>query len=292
MTSLAAVPAAPRVQPWAFWSPCWDELIEAALELAGVGPGTRFVDLGCGDGRVLLAAAKRGARVRGVEIDPELAAQARAALAREQVDGEVVCADMFAAELTADVVYAYLTPVILARLVPRLARLHPHARVVTPRFGIPGLRPSAVSGGETACYLYGLPFTRQTAGTPGWSARAILVVAPPNRRMLIPLTFGAQSGRIELHLDGPLQRAAEHAVGPHGDASDTAIPVDLIVRPHSTGSVIAGDIRAQGQPLTIAMVFANSGFGKWTFDENEGPSFQSRLRSAIAEARGAATGAA
>ena len=69
------VAASPRAgsKPWAFWSPASDELIQGALALAEVGPGTRFLDLGCGDGRVLVAAARRGAAVRGVEIDPVMA---------------------------------------------------------------------------------------------------------------------------------------------------------------------------------------------------------------------------
>ena len=53
---------------WPFWAPADTEAIERALDLAELGPGDRFVDLGCGDGRVLVAAARRGARLVTVDF--------------------------------------------------------------------------------------------------------------------------------------------------------------------------------------------------------------------------------
>ena len=68
--SLVTSTAVADSKPWAFWAPTPDGIVERALDLAGVGPGMRFLDLGCGDGRVLVAAARRGADVRGIEINP------------------------------------------------------------------------------------------------------------------------------------------------------------------------------------------------------------------------------
>lgn len=69
-----------------------------ALDLADVGEGTHLVDLGCGDGQVLIAAARRGARVTGVESDPALAQTARDALTAAGLAdrGLVVVADFLA----------------------------------------------------------------------------------------------------------------------------------------------------------------------------------------------------
>ena len=93
----------------------------AALDWANVGPHDLFVELGCGDGRVALEAARRGARAICVERDPVLAAEARElvgnssdAVARRV---EVLTADMFEADLTsATVVFLFLLPELNARL--------------------------------------------------------------------------------------------------------------------------------------------------------------------------------
>src|SRR5687768_7579975 len=54
-------------------------VVERMLDLAKVGPGDRLVDLGCGDGRIVVAAARRGAIAHGVDMDPERIAEAEAA---------------------------------------------------------------------------------------------------------------------------------------------------------------------------------------------------------------------
>src|SRR3972149_3060354 len=123
-----SLPAVAESNPWAFWAPTPDEFVERALDLADVRPGTRFLDLGCGDGRVLVAAARRGAEVRGMEINPRLAETARANLQAAAVPGRVDVVDMFTASIDADVVYAYLTPVTLSLLRAGLAPHGPGTR--------------------------------------------------------------------------------------------------------------------------------------------------------------------
>src|SRR5207302_5004295 len=79
---------------WPFWAGTSDERVDEALRLAGLRPGERLLDLGCGDGRVLLRAAEAyGATVIGVELDSGLAATARQRLAAAGVDGTVLEAD-------------------------------------------------------------------------------------------------------------------------------------------------------------------------------------------------------
>jgi len=64
------------------WIPSSPELVDAMLDLAGVTPRDTVFDLGCGDGRVLVAAGQRGARVVGIELDGDLISQAQSAVSQ------------------------------------------------------------------------------------------------------------------------------------------------------------------------------------------------------------------
>jgi SAM-dependent methyltransferase len=280
-----------QARPWAFWSPSRDELIAAALDLAGVGNGTRFLDLGCGDGRVLVAAAGRGAEVRGVEIDPVMAAEARRRLEEAGVSGTVEVGDMFSACLDADVIYAYLTPVTLSLLREHLESARPGTRIVTPRYPVSGWQPNAVDEVEAGCFLYEAPVRSSgPAQREGWASRASVVALPADRRVLIPLTFTAGPGRVSLELEPALGRACHSASGAEPRMVPGVVPVDLIFKQHGAGSVIAGSVRAQGREMTLAVVFARSGFGQWNFGPQEGAEFRARLDSTIGAARGNAVG--
>ena len=278
-----SLPAVAESNPWAFWAPTPDEFVERALDLADVRPGTRFLDLGCGDGRVLVAAARRGAEVRGMEINPRLAETARANLQAAAVAGRVDVVDMFTASIDADVVYAYLTPVTLSLLRAGLARAGPGTRIVTPRYEIAGWKPSAVEGGS---YLYSLPAQAQEAPAQlGWNCRAMVLVLPADRVVLSALTLAAGCESLLLEFDPPLARACNHAVGARPPDGPARVPVDLMFKPHGVGSVIAGEISAQGREVTVAAVFARQGFGQWNFGPDQGPQFRARLDQVIAAAR-------
>ena len=275
--------AATATRPWAFWAPSHDQNIASALDLAGVGPGTKFLDLGCGDGRVLVAAAKLGAEVRGVELDERLVDQARASLAAAGLPGTVDLADMFSASLEADVIYAYLTPVVLSHLRARLAQGRSGTRIVTPRYRIAGCRAAAF---ESDCYLYETPLSeRTTRQLPGWPWRATLLALPADRRVLVPLTLTAGCWPVAVELDAVLAPSTNHAVGAPPFQSSGQVPVDLIFEPHGAGSVIAGSIRAGDAELTVAAVFSKAGRGQWTYTADEGELFHDALDKAIAITR-------
>lgn len=279
MTTIVEPPTA----PWAFWAPSQDEAIASALNLAGVGGGTRFLDLGCGDGRVLVAAAKRGAKVRGIEIDADAAEIARETLAAAGAEGQVELGDIFTASLEADVIYAYLTPAILSQLRKRLDTAPRGTRVVTPRYSIAGWEPAVF---ENDCCLYEAPARAEVVITPrGWPWRAVLVKLPADRRVLVPLTFTAGCGPLALELDSQLMRAAKHAAGTPAPGATAKVPIDLIFEPHGTGSVIAGSISAQGSEATVAAVFTHGDRGQWNFGPDEGPAFRDALDEAITSAR-------
>jgi len=112
-----------------------DRVTLAMLELARVGPADHVIDLGSGDGRIVITAAKRfGARGLGVEIVPELVrksrALARAAGVAERVEFREQ--DLFATDLgRASVVTMYLLPAVNLQLRPRLLALAPGTRVVS-----------------------------------------------------------------------------------------------------------------------------------------------------------------
>jgi len=121
------------------------ELVERMLDLAGVGPGDRLVDLGCGDGRIAIAAARRGARALGVDLDPERIAEAEEAARDEGLDGRACfrCEDLFDTPLgDADIVTLYLLTHVNRFLRPRLlADTRPGTRIVSHAFPMGGWRP-------------------------------------------------------------------------------------------------------------------------------------------------------
>lgn len=126
-------------------APYWQtptELIEPMLDLARCGPGDRLLDLGCGDGRIVVAAALRGAEGIGVDCDPERIAEARAEAEAAGVAGRVSFRreDLFLTELTgATIVTLYLLPLPNRLLAQRLrTELAPGSRVVSHAWSIEG----------------------------------------------------------------------------------------------------------------------------------------------------------
>jgi SAM-dependent methyltransferase len=118
------------------------------LDLAAVSPSDVVYDLGCGDGRVVIEAARRGARGVGVDIDParvrEARANARAAGVEDRVT--IVEGDLFATDLRdATVVILFLQRDLNLKLRPRLlAQLRPGARVVSHWHDMGDWRPDRV----------------------------------------------------------------------------------------------------------------------------------------------------
>jgi SAM-dependent methyltransferase len=119
--------------------------VDEMLRLADVGPRDLVADLGSGDGRVLIAAAKDyGARGLGIELDPKLVeesrANARQAGVADRVEfrqGDVLTADY----RDATVVTLYLLPNLVDRLKPRLLALKPGTRIVAHDYGFTGWKP-------------------------------------------------------------------------------------------------------------------------------------------------------
>jgi SAM-dependent methyltransferase len=141
------------------------------VDVAGLKKSDRVCDPGCGDGRVLIAAARRyGCRGTGFELDPRLAGEARQIAAKRGVDRlvDVQIKDIFTVDYRDyDVVLMYLLPDMIVRLLPDLEKLKPGSRIVAHDYGIRGIAPDrAVSfisnedNVEHTVYLYTVPLRK------------------------------------------------------------------------------------------------------------------------------------
>jgi SAM-dependent methyltransferase len=163
----AAAEGAPARKPDVHYEPSPPEVVREMLSLAGVGPGDVVYDLGCGDGRLVIEAAKLGARGVGVDIDPARVAEARANARAAGVEDRVEIreGDLFETDVgPASVVMLFLWPELNLRLRPRLLReLRPGARVVSHWHDMGDWRPDrTVRILNRNLYLWTIP----AAGAP------------------------------------------------------------------------------------------------------------------------------
>jgi SAM-dependent methyltransferase len=128
------------------WVPTPPALVEKMLDMAQVARDDLVMDLGSGDGRNIIAAARRGARAIGVEYNPAMVALARRLAQDAGVADRAtfVEGDMFAADISkATVMALFLLPDNLERLAPTLLGLAPGTRLVLNTFGVPEWEPDA-----------------------------------------------------------------------------------------------------------------------------------------------------
>jgi len=161
-----APPQAPVRPPDIFWLPTRDPVVLAMLKLANVTEKDVVYDLGCGDGKIVIAAAKlHGARGVGIDIDPPRIADSNANAQKAGVTDRVkfILGDIFDTNIKiedATVVTLYLLPWINEKLKPRLkAELKPGTRVVSNSFSMgsdwPPEKTLEVDG--TNVYLWTIP---------------------------------------------------------------------------------------------------------------------------------------
>ena len=147
------------------WVPTREQRIRKALQLAKLQPGEILFDLGAGDGRVLIMAAKEfGARAFGIEIGPVqcLVGWMRILFSGSRPKARIRCGNFYHADLAdADVVFVYATSSQTIKLLPLLKRgLRPGARVVSVAADFEGWQPSKVDR-ELLIFLYEMPRERQ-----------------------------------------------------------------------------------------------------------------------------------
>lgn len=199
---------APQQAPFITTPP---EVVARMLSLARTGPGDYVVDLGSGDGRIVIHAAKaHGARGLGVDLDPALVARARENAAREGVAerARFEVQDALRTDIsTASVVTIYLLPWLLERLETRLLYgLHPGARIVTHAFALGSWPPDRIEtvrlsrshegqGDSSRIFLYVVPAQARGA----WRARGGWRLRVQQNYQKIEVALERDGRRIAVH---------------------------------------------------------------------------------------------
>jgi SAM-dependent methyltransferase len=244
--------AAAAPEGWPFWAPSDLAEVEHALDLAGLRAGEHLVDLGCGDGQVLVAAARRGASVEGIDTEEDLAAQAAEALEANHLFGTVSVGDVFEHPLEADVLFTYLSPGTLQRLAPRLQSLaRPGTRLVTVDYHVPGLEPEIVDG---RIRLYRLPAPASPPAGPdelGWPSAGLLTTVPPDVHSLTTLSFHHPGGPVAVEPTGDLEWAVTLHVGADEVDAGSEVAVDIRWEPMEEGTVVVGGIRCADHAAAV-----------------------------------------
>ncbi len=136
------------------WVPTGQILVEQMLDMANVTAQDVLVDLGSGDGRTVIAAAKRGARALGVEYNPEMVELSRQNAAQEGVSSRAtfVEGDLFETDFSqATVVTLFLLPDLNIRLRPTILDMRPGTRVVSNTFTMGEWEPEQTVRVEGDC---------------------------------------------------------------------------------------------------------------------------------------------
>jgi LEA14-like dessication related protein len=153
--------------------PTPQDVVDKMLELAQVKENNMVYDLGCGDGRIVVTAAKRyGCRAVGFDIDPQRVEESLQNVQKNNVEHLVGIEqkDIFTLDLSrADVITLFLLPSLNAKLVPQLEKLKPGSRIVSHNFAMYRIRPDKVvtmfsseDQFEHTIYLWVTPLRKET----------------------------------------------------------------------------------------------------------------------------------
>lgn len=240
---LAALPAAaqPKFEPQVgqagkdvIWVPTPDDVVERMLTMAQVKPGELVMDLGAGDGKIAIAAAKKfGARAVGIEYNPDMVKHANANAEKAGVAGEgpgkalIRHGDIFATDFSkADVITMYLLPGLNMKLRPQILSMKPGTRVASHSFTMEDWEADEISSVDgRRAYFWIVP-----ANVMGnWSLEA----AGQRSEVVLEQTFQKLKGTVQL---GPVQASLRDA---HLRGADIAFDyVDAKgVRRHFSGKV-------------------------------------------------------
>ncbi|MBN1124323.1 MAG: alkaline phosphatase family protein [Sedimentisphaerales bacterium] len=160
-------------EPDVIFVPTPQEVVDKMLELAQVKQSDLVYDLGCGDGRIVITAAKKfGCKAFGFDIDPQRVKESNENVKKNQVGHLVTIEqqDIFTLDLSrVDVVTLYLLPSLNVKLIPQLKQLKPGSRIVSHDFPMKGVTPDKVvhvitSDDETehTVYLWTTPLKIET----------------------------------------------------------------------------------------------------------------------------------
>ncbi len=174
--------------------------VDEMLRVAGVGPKDFVIDLGSGDGRIVITAARKfGARGIGVDLDEELVAQSEERARRAGVEDRVRFhrQDLFKTDLDqATVISTYLLPFVMLKLRPQLLQLKPGTRIVSHDFDMGDWKPDRKTTVRKNVMLWIVP--AQVSGR--WQAR--LKMPPIERLLELELTQRYQELSAHARLNG------------------------------------------------------------------------------------------
>src|SRR6266404_1615678 len=161
----------PGREPDVIYVPTPQEVVDKMLEMADVRPGEIVYDLGCGDGRIPVTAAKKyGVKSWGFDINPVRVKESLENVEKNNVKGLVTIQlkDIFELDLSkADVITLYLLPQLNVKLIPQLDKLKPGCRIVSHDFPMAGVRPKreesiTIEGGrEHRVFLWMTPLEKE-----------------------------------------------------------------------------------------------------------------------------------
>ncbi len=126
------------------WVPTPQALVDKMLDMAKVTPNDFVIDLGSGDGRTVITAAKRGAKALGIEYNPDMVELSKRNAAKEGVSDKAVFvkADLFESDFSqAQVITMFLLPDINLELRPKILNLKPGTRIVSNSFDMDEWEP-------------------------------------------------------------------------------------------------------------------------------------------------------
>lgn len=136
------------------WVPTPQELVEKMLDIAKLTPQDFLIDLGSGDGRTVITAAKRGAQAMGIEYNPDMVdlSKRNAAAAGVSEKATFVQADLFESDFSkAAVITMFLLPDINLRLRPKLLEMKPGTRLVSNSFTMGEWEADGTTSVESGC---------------------------------------------------------------------------------------------------------------------------------------------
>lgn len=162
----------PEREPDVIFVPTPQDVVDKMLELAEVKKDDVVYDLGCGDGIIVVTAAKKyGCKAMGFDIDPKRVKESRANVKKNGVEklATIEEKDIFKLDLSpASVVTLYLLPDLNVKLIPQLEKLKPGTRIVSHDFDMEGVKPkqevtvkSKKDGREHTVYLWVTPLKKK-----------------------------------------------------------------------------------------------------------------------------------
>src|SRR5436305_4401516 len=153
--------------PDVIYVPTPQPVVDKMLELAEIKKGDLVYDLGCGDGRIVVTAAKKyGCKAIGFDVDPERIKESKENVEKNKVGDNVQIKqeDIFTLDLSkANVVTLYLLPSLNVKLIPQLEKMKPGSRIVSYQFNMNGVKPkdTYTGNGRYTIYKWVTPLERE-----------------------------------------------------------------------------------------------------------------------------------